>query len=255
MDGSGRNKIIRAVLFCVLTRSTTVLCQAQPVREPLQIGLLPPLHLSMAQTVVSPYHFNADSSFARSWHIVYERLVDALREEHLTLTSQEALAAVLHASPDFNPFVPDSVQRLCRSLRLHKLLLPTFAPSETDTSGTRRWRLHIGWLDAASGETTKFQTAEFESDSLVPSFDAKTFVRALLDAPEFIITQEQSLSLLPVLKDLPSPVVAQSASPRWRWYVSAAVLLGGGSAYWLLKEKGKPLPKRLLPEPPAPPPR
>ncbi len=252
MDGSCKRNLLRIplILFHIVaaTLSPGVLAQ-----ENARLGLLPAVYASPA----APSAVLPNSSPEKLRFALQRKLYDALAlEPNLTLVLIDAQNSNLPEA--LENFPADSVRRFCQKFQLEKLLLPSWEVASTTADAKQRHRVLLRWLDAASGEMTKFQIAEFESaadDTGLVGFEAHAAVRALLDAPELILSQDQqAVALLPALRELPQ-VSPQSRSHRWLWYVSAAALLGGGSAYLLLQAPQNESTKRLLPEPPGPPPQ
>lgn len=252
MDGSCKRNLRRIplTLFCIVA---AILSSGLLAQESSRLGLLPAVFASpSAPSAALPNTFTAA---LRS--VLQRKLHDALAiEPNLTLLSFDAQTPSLPAT--LEKFPADSVRLFCQKFQLEKLLLPSWELSSASDDGKQQHRVLLRWLDAASGEMTKFQIAEFESaadDTTLAGFEAQAAVRALLDAPELILSQDQqAVALLPALRELPQ-VSTPSRSRRWLWYVSAAALLGGGSAYLLLQETQSTNTKRLLPEPPGPPPQ
>lgn len=243
MDGFCKKKLNRLLL--VLFMSVALACSMNlQAQESQRLGLLPAVFATPTPTLSG----SPDKILLEA----LQRRLDAALEAEQSIACVRLAAA--HALDLFNA---DSVRLLCQKHHLEKLLAPALESSFDQAAAMRRHRVQLRWLDAASGEMTKFHVTEFESalpDTALSGFDASAALRALLEAPELILTQEQHVALLPALRELPAPVVAQPNSKRWLWYVSAAAVLSGGSTYWLLHEQKNSSTKSLLPEPPGPPP-
>ena len=251
MDGSCEKNLTQVLLklFTVVVAAcgSTLLAQ-----DNSRLGLLPALLPSPRTHLAS-----SDTFMTRLRAVVQRKLQAALAvEPNLALVPFNAQTSNLPSALEHFP--ADSVRLFCQNHRLEKLLSPSLESMSASSNATQQHRVFLRWLDAASGEMTKFQIIEFESttqDTAFAGFDAHTAVRALLDAPELILSQEQqAVALLPALRDL-SAVASPPRSRRWLWLVSAAVVLGGGSAYLLMQEPQSERTKRFLPEPPGPPPQ
>jgi hypothetical protein len=244
MDGSCK-KNLGQLLFLSVALACSTMLQAQ---ERQRLGLLP----AVFATSASPASALSDSSNKFLLNALQRQLSAAFAVE------QSFICVRLDAPHALDLYRADSVRLFCQTHQVEKLLSPSLEASFDPASMNRRNRVSLRWLDAASGEMTKFHTVEFENamqDTALSGFDARAALRALLEAPELILTQEQQVALLPALRDLPAPAEVQRKSRRWLWYVSAAALLSGSSAYLLLEEKEASRTKRLLPEPPGPPPQ
>ncbi len=255
MDGFRKKTLV--VFSCLFMTATAAFSQTPFSGDGIRLGVLPALALSNPPFASSSYRISADSSFEQRAQVLRRRLFSALQAEAgLFVVAHDTLLAALRAHPDFNPLLADSVRHFCQALQLQKLLLPALEIASGSQERAQHWRVMLRWLDAASGEMTKFHVSEFEitpQDSALLGFDAQTAARALINAPELILSHEQQVAMLPTLKEVPPALTVKNKSRRWLWYASAAALLSGGSAYWLLEEKDKALAKRLLPEPPGPP--
>lgn len=251
MDGSCKKNLTQ-ILLKLSTVVVAACCPTLLAQDNSRLGLLP------AQLGSPRTHLASSDSFTTRLRSAVQRKLQAAlaAEPNLSLVLFNAQTSNLPSVLEHFP--ADSVRLFCQNHRLEKLLLPSLEMTSASSNATQQHRVFLRWLDAASGEMTKFQIIEFESteqDTALTGFDAPTAVRALLDAPELILTQEQqAVALLPALRDLPT-IASPPRSRRWLWYASAAALLGGGSAYLLMREPQTERAKRLLPEPPGPPPQ
>lgn len=257
MDGFCKRKIF-LVAGSLLVMVATAFGQISTAGAGIRLGVLPVLDLTHPPLAANPYRAQPDSSLEKYFQALQHELSTNLQaEEGIFLAAQETLATALRARPDFNPFHADSIRQFSASLQLQKLLLPTLEMRSANREDASLWRLRLRWLDASSGEMTKFHVVEYSKtlqDTAFIGFDVSAAIRALLDAPELVLAQDQQVARLPTLKDLPPVLAEQPKSRRWLWYLSTSVLLGGSSAYLLLNRNEKSEAKRLLPEPPGPPP-
>ncbi len=253
MDGPHQNIVLQ--FFLGLFAAVAALGQTPPAQERVRLGLLPAIVTTQPAPPRSLALAPPDSLFEPHAAALHRHLLAALAaEKSITLVCGDSL----HLRPALDPFNADSVRLFCQNLQLAKLLLPTLEFSSSPSAEAARARVMLRWLDAVSGEMTKFHVIEFESsrrDTSLSGFEARAAAQTLLEAPELILTQEQQIALLPALRDLPPPAEVRRKSRRWLWYVSAAALLSGSSAYLLLHEPQEAHTKRFLPEPPGPPPQ
>jgi len=233
-------------------------CQTNAL-DRLCIGIYPAIFATSQFQGGANRHLPPDSAMARLPAQISSLLCAALRQEHLTFLPPDSFAHFLHSRPAFDPFHPDSVRKFCAAFTVHKLILPVVSPA-LEAGTPPRMRLMLRWLDGASGEVTKLRMSEHPVAQkngavtlVAESFDATMLIQNLINAPELIIAQEESVAPLPVALALPPPVVNSNNSRKWIWYLSAAAL-GGGSAYWLWGRGGEADKPGLLPEPPGPPP-
>ncbi len=236
--------------------------QTPAARDRLRAGVYPAAIMPASSPAGAPARTKMDSTFARFSTHISAQLAAALQEENWEVLPPETFAAFLQARPAFDPFQPDSVRKLCAAFAAQKLVLPLINIASSDSVATGSLRLILRWLDGASGEVTKFHVSKHRwqragpaaSSMFVHNFNARALVQALLSAPELILSQEEEIASLPLPQELPAPMVTNK-SRKWLWYFSAAAVLGGGSAYWLLGRDSAEGPPKLLPEPPGPPPR
>ncbi|MEK7730097.1 MAG: hypothetical protein AAB354_16945 [candidate division KSB1 bacterium] len=249
MDGSLKKNALQ-FLFGLLA-IVSAFARTAFAQESTRLGLLP----AIITTPLSPPGLASfDSLFAPHVAALQRGLLAALRSENsLTLVRADSLP--WHALDAFNA---EDVRRFGHKFQLAKLLVPVLEISSHTPAEIMRGRVLLRWLDAASGEMTKFHVVDFECaarDTALSGFEARAALSALMEAPELIFAQEQQVAMLPALRELPPPVVARPQTRRWLYYVSAAALLSGGSAYLLLHGGHDSPTKRLLPEPPGPPPQ
>ncbi len=255
MDGFCKRKIflVAGGLFALVATAFSQISTAG-----IRLGVLPVLDLTHPPLAANPYRVQPDSALEKYFQALHHELsINLQAEESIFLAAKETLATALRARPDFNPFHADSIRQFSASLQLQKLLLPTLEMRSANREDASFWRLRLRWLDAISGEMTKFHVVEYRrtpQDTALIGFDVSAAIRALLDAPELVLAQDQQVARLPTLKDLPPVLTEQPKSRRWLWYLSTTALLGGSSVYWLLNHKKDGGGKRLLPEPPGPPP-
>ena len=252
-----------SVLFSVTVFSAALHAQNIVPADSLSIGVYPVILAKKSGAAGDTHDLVTDSLVETRARELGAMLADAFqREQARPVVFPATIAHYLSNHRDFAPFVADSVQQLCQHLSLRKLVLPAIETLVADSGAVQRWRLMLRWLEATSGEMTKFLVSEFEVDPRFPlgkdsqpdSFDAGRIVKELLAAPEIILPQEPQSQALPELQNPPALETLSVKKSRWYWYLGAAAAIGGGSAYFLLyhEDKSEPSPA-LLPEPPEPP--
>ncbi|MGH7491541.1 MAG: hypothetical protein ACREOO_04015 [bacterium] len=241
-------------------------CQTTIVSDRIRIGVYPAVFSSPQVPVEVEPQLGADSAFVLWSKRISTLLAAALLNEDLEVLPPETFVDFLQSRPAYDPFHPDSVRILCSAFAVGKLVLPiistvTDAPSAKVSQPPVRIRLSLHWLDGASGEVTRLHVSEYQvprdrdtASVLVDAFDARAATEALLGAPELIISQEEELAPLPLPLALPQPAMTNHKSRKLLWYLSAAAVIGGGSAYLFLGRSEAGGDRKLLPEPPGPPP-
>jgi hypothetical protein len=232
--------------------------QAQSDSTAAAPNLAPPERIAVLDISAPPLTRKESQNFAAA-------LAKICRDDsRFIVTAENTLTVYLKKRRSFSIFIPDSVQALCKNLRLHHLLVSSVERAAAEPA---LWQITLRRLDGGTGQITKIFAGEYRGDlTAADSFPLRDMLTTLLESPDIVMPVENTLTEMPLTAPMPemmappvdSASAIQAANKRgrsWWWYVTGAALVSGGSAAILLKNPAKPgaTGKTILPEPPDPP--